>query len=100
MHVNNREMWDLFNVNDSLALSEYEVEKGIVEFLQNEDLDCERAISEAFVFTKKVTKGAHDKIEYGEFMTFLSTLRQIFDYYEVIRYATTKSERNSNDQHS
>ena len=54
---------------------------------QNDDLDCERAVSNSFSFTKSVAGGSSSNmIVYREFRTFLRALAQYFDYYEVREY--------------
>ena len=50
-----REMWSIMDLDDSLSLSMYELEKGIATFTRSAELfDCYPAVRTAFKFTKKL----------------------------------------------
>ena len=50
-----REMWSIMDLDDSLSLSMYELEKGIATFTRSGELfDCYPAVRTAFKFTKKL----------------------------------------------
>ena len=53
-----REMWAIMDLDDSLSLSMYELEKGVAVFTRSEEcFDCYPAVQTAFKFTKRLHVG-------------------------------------------
>ena len=94
-----REMWSIMDLDDSLSLSMYELEKGISTITRSEEwFDCYPAVQTAFKFTKRLhmvddaeveddDDSAEEKTEtvlfYSEFAEFLSALVQYYSYCKV-----------------
>jgi len=93
-----REMWDLFNVNDSPGLTVFEVEKGIVDMTQTGDIfDSERAINDAFevasnVKQEKDKQDMEDKLDFNQFRLFLRILAMTYNFYETFDYIDSDGE--------
>ena len=100
-----REMWSLMDLDDSLKMSMFELEKGIATISQSEELfDCFPAIKAAFGFAKSYSKQGKDldenenqedldnapekeediTLEYQEFGLFLHALKQYYTYCQVL----------------
>ena len=97
-----KEMWAIMDLDDSLSLSMYELEKGIAVFTRSEDwFDCYPAVQTAFKFTKGLdilddgdaeneAKELEDTCDvsdiplfYSEFQEFLKNLKQYYIYCKV-----------------
>jgi len=82
-----KELFSQFDPNGNGYLSLAEVDKGVRDVLQSDELfDCKPAINRAFHFAKgKAKTEGHgpDYIEFSEFRLFLQTLRQYFEYYQA-----------------
>ena len=97
-----KDIWAIMDLDDSLSLSMYELEKGIAVFTRSEDLfDCYPAVQTAFKFTKGLdmsddgdaeneAKELEDKgdesdipLFYSEFQEFLKNLKQYYIYCKV-----------------
>lgn len=99
-----KEMWYLFNVNENKGLTIFELEKGVVQMTQTEDIfDSEQAINDAFANAQKakLTKleGMEDKLDQKQFALFIRTLKLIYEFYQAVNWvdsecnhAITKSE--------
>ena len=111
MNLVSREMWSLMDLDDSLSMTLFELEKGIATISQSEELfDCFPAVNAAYDFTKSYNnigkcldendenenqeniddyqgKGVGEKkLEYGEFAIFLHALTQYYSYCQVLYY--------------
>ena len=98
-----KEMWAIMDLDDSLSLSMYELEKGIAVFTRSEEwFDCYPAVQTAFKHTKGLDisdegddedkdKELEDTCEetdiplfYSEFQDFLRNLKQYYIYCQVV----------------
>ena len=99
-------MWSLMDLDDSLSMTIFELEKGIATITQSEELfDCYPAINAAFAFTKLYSKQGQeldeneneeeldnapaekdDTLEYKEFGMFLHALKQYYVYCQVLLF--------------
>lgn len=92
-----KELFSQFDPNGNGFLSLAEVEKGIRDVLQIDELfDAKPAIIRAFQIAKDVTKSkssvGDDYIEFREFRFFLQSLRQYFEYYAA--FSRTDSDND------
>merc|ERR1712183_807871 len=83
-----RELFNQFDPNGNGYLSLAEVDKGMRDVLQSDELfDCKQAVNRAFHFAKNKSQGdskhGDDLLEFREFRLFLQTLRQFFEYYQA-----------------
>ena len=99
-----REMWSIMDLDDSLSLSMYELEKGIAIFTRSGELfDCYPAVRTAFKFTKKLQLHDEELVEetenddsieehsgiplfYSEYQEFLAALHQYYVYCKIEPY--------------
>ena len=98
-----KEMWAIMDLDDSLSLSMYELEKGIAVFTRSEEwFDCYPAVQTAFKHTKGLDisdegdnedkdkeledtcKEADIPLFYSEFQEFLRNLKQYYIYCQVV----------------
>lgn len=97
-------LFSSFDPNGNGYLSLAEVDKGVRDVLQSDDLfDCKPAINRAFHFAKNKSQGddkyGPDYLEFREFRLFLQTLRQYFEYYQAFdRIDTGDDNRVSKDE--
>jgi len=82
-----KEIWNGMNTNGNEYLSLAEVEKGIRDVLElDEVFDAKKAIFEAFSFAKNSSqaesKFGEDLMEFRELRLFLQTLRATFEFYQ------------------
>ena len=100
-----KEVWSIMDLDDSLSLSIFELEKGIAAITMTEDVfDCFPAVETAFRFVKKMSNEDHDKenhesnneddkveedvviehpLLYSEFRHFLTVLRHYFTFCQI-----------------
>ena len=83
-----KDLFKQFDPNGNGFLSLAEVDKGVRDVLQSDELfDCKPALNRAFHFAKDKSQGESehgpDYIEFREFRLFLQTLRQYFEYYQA-----------------
>ena len=98
-----KEMWTIMDLDDSLSLSMYELEKGIAVFTRSEEwFDCFPAVQTAFKHTKglDISDEGDEKVKdnelegtcgkadiplfYSEFQDFLRNLKQYYIYCQVV----------------
>merc|ERR1711863_79560 len=89
-----RELFKQFDPNGNGYLSLAEVDKGMRDVLQcDELLDCKQAVNRSFHFAKNKSQGdskfGDDLLEFREFRLFLQTLRQFFEYYQAFERIDT-----------
>merc|ERR1712183_717733 len=89
-----RELFNQFDPNGNGYLSLAEVDKGMRDVLQCDDLfDCKPAVQRSFHFAKDKSPGQNkhgdDYLEFREFRLFLATLRQYFEYYQAFKRIDT-----------
>jgi len=99
-----RELFNQFDPNGNGYLSLAEVDKGMRDVLQSDELfDCKQAVNRAFHFAKNKSQGdskhGDDLLEFREFRLFLQTLRQFFEYYQAFaRIDTGDDNRVSKEE--
>jgi len=100
-----KELFSGFDPNGNGVLSLSEVEKGIRDVLQlDEVFDAKPAIIRAFQIAKNVTKSKRsdgvgdDYIEFKEFRFFLLSLRQYFEYWAAFMRTDADGDRRINLQ--
>merc|ERR1711881_827789 len=99
-----RELFKGFDPNGNGYLSLAEVDKGMRDVLQSDELfDCKQAVNRAFHFAKNKSPGENkhgeDLLEFREFRLFLATLRQYFEYYQAFaRIDTGDDNRVSKEE--
>ena len=93
----------MMDLDDSLSMTIFELEKGIATITQSEELfDCFPAINAAYAFTKSYSKQGQeldeneeeldnppeedDTLEYKEFGMFLHALKQYYIYCKVLLF--------------
>merc|ERR1711963_24980 len=89
-----KELFTQFDPNGNGYLSLAEVDKGMRDVLQSDELfDCKQAVNRAFHFAKNKSQGeskhGDDLLEFREFRLFLQTLRQFFEYYQAFERIDT-----------
>lgn len=99
-----KELFKQFDPNGNGYLSLAEVDKGMRDVLQSDELfDCKQAVNRAFHFAKNKSQGENkygeDLLEFREFRLFLATLRQYFEYYQAFaRIDTGDDNRVSKEE--
>ena len=100
-----KEVWSIMDLDDSLSLSIFELEKGIAAITMTEDVfDCFFAVETAFRFVKKMSNEDHNEknhesnhgddeaeedvviehpLLYSEFRQFLTVLKQYFTFCQI-----------------
>merc|ERR1712025_794765 len=89
-----RELFKQFDPNGNGYLSLAEVDKGMRDVLQSDELfDCKPAVNRSFHFAKNKSQGENkygdDLLEFREFRLFLQTLRQYFEYFQAFERIDT-----------
>eukprot|EP00095_Tigriopus_kingsejongensis_P009679 maker-scaffold84_size396325-snap-gene-1.14 protein:Tk09679 transcript:maker-scaffold84_size396325-snap-gene-1.14-mRNA-1 annotation:"flagellar calcium-binding protein" len=99
-----KELFAQFDPNSNGYLSLAEVDRGMRDVLQIDDLfDCKPAVQRSFHFAKKISKSGDkygpDYLEFREFRVFLQTLRQNFEYFQAFaRIDTGDDNRISKEE--
>jgi len=92
-----KKLFKSFDPNGNGYLSLAEIEKGIRDVLELENIfNCKPAIFRAYKHAKNYSKKggiAGDYVEYKEFRIFLLALRQFFEYYEAFDTIDTSNDR-------
>lgn len=99
-----RELFKQFDPNSNGYLSLAEVDKGMRDVLEIDELfDCKTAVNASFHYSKDKSQGddehGPDYLEFREFRLFLQTLRQYFEYYQAFaRIDTGDDNRVSKEE--
>jgi len=95
-----KNLFQQFDPNGNGYLSLAEVDRGIRDVLQSDDLfNCKPAISRAYHFARDKTfarvgdKHGPHYLEFREFRLFLKALRQYFEYFQAFDTIDTDDDR-------